>query len=257
MKKLMMLLLALPLLGWAQSPFDGTWKMDTNTAQFPQQPDVFSIQNGMYECKTCVPPYKVKADGQWHDVKGHPYADKVMVKVVDDKHVEQASQKGGKDVGSEKDALSDDGKTMTVDWVDKSAPNGKEVTGKSTMTRVAPGPAGSHAFSGSWRQEKVADVNPEGLVFTYKSTTDGMEYSNPQGQSYSAKFDGAYVPIQGDPANTLVSVKKLSADTFTETNKRNGKIVGIGKITVQGNKMMLEYDDKEQGRTSKIVAEKQ
>ena len=73
MRKLMVLLLAVPLLGWAQSPFDGTWKVDASTAQFPQKPDVWVIQNGMFDCKTCVPPVNVKADGQFQKVTGHPY----------------------------------------------------------------------------------------------------------------------------------------------------------------------------------------
>jgi hypothetical protein len=258
MKKWMMLFLALPLLGWAQSPFDGTWKADTNSAEFSKKPDIFAItKDGMYECKTCVPPIKVKADGQWHEVTGHPYADKLMVKAVDDKHVEQASQKGGKDMGSEKDTLSDDGKTMTVEWVDKSAPNGKEVSGKSVLTRVAAGPAGSHPFSGSWRAEKVSGINDEGLLFTYKTTADGVDWSAPTGQSYSAKFNGPDVPIQGDPGNTMVSIKKVGANGLEEIDKRNGKVVSVAKITVDGGKMSFVIDDKEHGRTMKFVAAKQ
>jgi hypothetical protein len=257
MRKLMVLLLAFPLLGWAQSPFDGTWKVDASTAQFPQKPEVFVIQNGMYNCKTCVPPVSVKADGQWQKVTGHPYYDMMMVKLVDDKHMEQATQKNGKEMGSEKDVLSDDGKTITIDWVDKSAPNGKEVTGKTTLTRVAAGPAGSNPFSGSWRAEKVADISSEGLLFTYKSTPDGMDFSMPTGQSYSAKFNSEYVPIKGDPGNTMVSIKKLGPDSFQETNKRGGKIVSVNTMTVSGNKMNMQFDDKEHGTTMKVTADKQ
>ena len=257
MRKLMVLLLAVPLLGWAQSPFDGTWKVDASTAQFPQKPDVWVIQNGMFDCKTCVPPVNVKADGQFQKVTGHPYYDEMMVKIVDDKHLEQATKKNGKVMGSEKDALSDDGKTLNIEWVDKSAPNGKEVTGKTTLTRVAAGPAGSNPMSGSWRAEKVADMSSEGLLFTYKSTSDGMEYSNPMGQSYSAKFGGDFVPIKGDPGNTFVSIKKMGQNSFQETNKRDGKIVGVATMTVSGNKMNISFDNKLQGTTMKVEAMKQ
>ncbi len=53
---LMLGTLLLPLLAFAQSPFDGTWKVDMNKVDFPKKPDVYLLQNGMYECKTCVPP---------------------------------------------------------------------------------------------------------------------------------------------------------------------------------------------------------
>jgi hypothetical protein len=257
MRKLMVLLLALPLLSWAQSPFDGTWKFDTNSVQFPQKPDVIVLKEGMYRCETCVPPINVKADGQWQKVTGQPYMDMMMVKVVDDKHIEQATQKNGRDVGSEKDTLSADGNTINIDWVDKSAQNGKVVTGKTTLKRVAAGPTGSHPTSGSWRAEKVGEMNDEGLLFTYKATPDGMEYSSPTGQSYSAKFNGPDVPMKGDNGNTMISIKKLGPNSFEETSKRDGKLVGVAKVTAEGNKLSFEFNDKQRGTTSRLVANKQ
>src|ERR1039457_107810 len=62
MKKLFLILLLVPLLGWAQSPFDGTWKIDLNKTKLPKKPDVYLLQNGMYECKSCNPQVNVKAD---------------------------------------------------------------------------------------------------------------------------------------------------------------------------------------------------
>ena len=63
--------LLLPSLATAQSAFEGTWKIDTNKAEFPKKPDVFLLQDGIWECKTCVPPIKIKADGQDQPVTGH------------------------------------------------------------------------------------------------------------------------------------------------------------------------------------------
>jgi len=45
----------MPVLAIAQSDFDGTWKVDLNKAVMPNEPDVFLLQNGIYQCKTCVP----------------------------------------------------------------------------------------------------------------------------------------------------------------------------------------------------------
>jgi hypothetical protein len=65
---LIVLVVSVPAI--AQNVFDGTWKFNLNDAQFPKKPDVFLLQDGMYHCKTCVPPIDVKADGQDQPVRG-------------------------------------------------------------------------------------------------------------------------------------------------------------------------------------------
>lgn len=84
MKKLFVLIafaaLLMPMPATAQSAFDGTWKIDMKKVDFPKKPDVFVLQNGMYDCKTCTPPYTIKADGTDQSVSGHPYYDTVAIK---------------------------------------------------------------------------------------------------------------------------------------------------------------------------------
>jgi hypothetical protein len=46
--------LLIPAMAMAQSPFDGTWKVDLKTPKFPEKPDVYLLQHGMYHCKTRV-----------------------------------------------------------------------------------------------------------------------------------------------------------------------------------------------------------
>jgi hypothetical protein len=68
MKKLLLVGLLLgflmPVLAIAQSDFDGTWKVDLNKAVMPNEPDVFLLQNGIYQCKTCVPAATDRRDGR-------------------------------------------------------------------------------------------------------------------------------------------------------------------------------------------------
>src|SRR5271156_5954543 len=155
MKKLiqagLLIALFLPAAAAAQSSFDGTWKFDMKTAKFPTKPDVLVLQDGTYECKTCIPPVKVKADGQDHAVTGHPYYDTVNFKVVDDRTVVETDKKGGKTVSTSKATVSADGKALTFEFSDSSNTNAAPITGKATETLVPAGPAGSHAVSGSWR----------------------------------------------------------------------------------------------------------
>ena len=140
MKRLHMLafvgLLLMPLLATAQSAFDGTWKIDMNKVEFPKKPDVYLLQNGMYQCKSCVPPVDIKADGQDQKVTGHPYYDSAAIKVVSDHEVEETDKKAGKTVATSSMTVSPDGNTLTFEFTDSSNTNGAPVTGKGEAMRV-------------------------------------------------------------------------------------------------------------------------
>jgi hypothetical protein len=262
MKKLflagLLIWLLLPALAMAQSPFDGTWKLDMSTVQFPKKPDAYLLQNGMFDCSSCVPPISVKADGTFQKVTGHPYFDMMSVKAIDDRNVEQAIQRDGKVVGTEKDSVSADGNTLTVNWTDSGEPSGGTQSGSYTAKRVAKGPAGANMISGSWRTEK-ADYSAGFLTWTYKVNGDELTMTNPTGQSYTAKLDGTDAPYKGDPGTTSVSVKMHGKDTLEETDKRDGKVIGVSRMTVtpDGKTMKLVYEDKLHGTTTKGDAQKQ
>ena len=258
MKKILFVLLLVPVLGWAQSPFDGTWKIDLNKTKLPKKPDVLLLQNGMFDCKTCAPPINVKADGQFQKLSGSPYADMVKVTVVDDRHVNSESQRDGKPNGSLKRSVSEEGNTMTVEWTYYGNPTGGPVSGTNTMTRVAKGPAGSNAISGSWREAKSDVATADALIFTFKGSGDSLSYSTPTGQSYDAKLDGKDAPYVGDPGTTSVSLRRVG-DSIEETDKRDGKVASVAKMTVapDGKTMTILVDDKLQGTTATYKAEKQ
>ncbi len=255
----MLIFLLTPGLAMAQSAFDGTWKVDVKTAQFPTKPDVFLLQDGMYHCKTCVPPIDVKTDGQDQKVEGYPYFDMMSVKVVDDHTIETTTKKNGKTNGTSKTWVSPDGNSLMFEFSDSSATSGDPVTGKGEETRVAKGPAGSHAISGSWRIAKMENMSDNGLAFTYKVEGDSLTMTNPTGQSYTAKLDGTDAPYKGDPGTTSVSVKRVDKNTIEETDKRDGKVITVSRMTVSadGKSMAIAFDDKLHGTTGKIMAQKQ
>lgn len=252
-------ILLMPLLASAQSPFDGTWKVNMNNVDWPKKPDVYVLQNGMYQCKTCVPPINIKADGQQQKVTGHPYLDSMAIKVINDHEIEETDMKNGKVMGTAKTTVASDGNTMTVDWTGVSEANGKETSGKSEATRVAKGPAGSSPISGSWRMKSVSDISSDAITWTYKVNGDELTMTNPTGQSYTAKMDGADAPMKGDPGVTTVSVKKVGKDTIEEIDKRDGKVIGVMKFTVEsgGKTANAMYDDKLHGTSTKFTATKQ
>lgn len=251
--------LLMPALAMAQSAFDGTWKVDIKTAQFPEKPEVYLLQDGMYHCKTCAPPIDIKADGQDQKVTGHPYYDTMSIKVVDDRTIEETHKKNGKTVATSKTWVSPDGNTLMFEFNDSSATNADPVTGKGEETRVAKGPAGSHAISGSWRAAKMESVSDNGLLFTYKVEGDSLTMTTPTGQSYTAKLDGTEAPYKGDPGTTSLSVKRLDKNTMEETDKRDGKVISVARMTVaaDGKSMTIAVNDKLHGTTLQFVAEKQ
>jgi hypothetical protein len=251
--------LLMPALATAQSAIDGTWKFDLNKSQLPKKPDVYLLQDGMYECKTCVPAVNVKADGQDQKVTGHPYYDTVSIKVVDDRTIEETDKKDGKTVITAKSTVSPDGNTLTFVFADSSDTNADPVTGNGEATRVAKGPAGANAISGSWRTTKFENVSANGLLVTYKVEGDTLTMSNPTGQSYTSKLDGTDAPFTGDPGLTSVSVKQLGKNTVEETDKRDGKVIFVNRITVapDGKSMTVTVTDKLHGTTAEYVAQKE
>jgi hypothetical protein len=264
MKKFVLVLtlaaMSLPILGRAQSPFDGTWKFNVTNANFSPKPDVYLLDKGMYSCKTCAPPYAVKADGTDQAVTGHPYFNSIAVTVVNDHQVQETDKKDGKVVATSTTTVSADGNTVTFDFSDSSNTNGgAPVTGKGSATRVAPGPKGSHAVSGSWKIAKLDSISDNGAVFTYQVSGNQLTMTAPTGQSYTATMDGTDAPMKGDPGVTSVSVKKVGKDTLVETDKRDGKVVSVAKTTVaaDGKTATVVATDKLSNRTSTFELDKQ
>jgi hypothetical protein len=252
--------LLIPMMAVAQSAFDGTWKIDMSKVNFPKKPDIYILQNGTYECRTCTPPYTVKADGTDQPVTGHPYFDSVAITVVSDKEVQETDKKDGKIVAKSTTTVSEDGNTVKFEFTDSSNTNGgAPVTGSGEAVRVAKGPAGSHAVSGSWRTSKIEGMSDNATVFTYKVDGDALTMSTQTGQTYTAKLDGTDTPMKGDPGTSSVSVKMLGKNTLEETDKRDGKVIGVLKFTVAGDgkSAKASYDDKLQNRTTTFDAMKQ
>lgn len=248
MKKMLSLaslvLVLLPAAALAQSVFDGTWKTDIKTIDYPAKPSIFVFKDGMYECKTCATKVLVKTDGKDQKVEGDPYADTIAVKIVDTNHVEMTSKKAGKVVSHSKYAVSTDGNSMLHEYSKNSPANVEVVKGVTSFARVAYDKAGSNQMSGSWRAQKADKLSDNGLKITYKSEGAIMNMSTPLGESYSAKTDGTDSPYKGDPGTTSVSVK-VRKNTLEETFKRDGKAIGMSKMEVDagGKKAKVDWID--------------
>ncbi len=258
MKKLLLALLFFtPAILLAQNSFEGTWRFNPQNVEIGGNPDTFSLQNGIYRCDSCVPKIDIKADGKDHQVSGSPYFDTISVKAVDDHTFEAVRKKNGKVVGTAKQSALDDGKTLNTEWSFVSE-SGQRGTGKYTSTRVAAAPAGANKASGSWRPNKIESASENVMTVTFKVAEDGLSMKDGVGASYTAKFDGKDYPYNGDPGTTSVSLKKIDENTIEETDKRNGKVINVARMTVSadGRTMTVQGEDKLQGTTYKWEAVK-
>jgi hypothetical protein len=224
MKKLIALALLIPAIALAKSPFDGTWKTKLDSMKFSGKPDVFELSGGMYECKSCIPAYKIKADGTDQPVPENGYRDHVAVKVLSPTSVETTGKKAGVVMFAGTMTVSADGSKLDGKYT--SYVGEKPVTGEYTEKREGPAAAGAHAISGSWQQDSMAKMSDLARSVTLQSTPNGLKMMW-NGQSYDAKFDGKEYLTVGDPGKTMVTLKKISDTQIEETDRREGKVFDV------------------------------
>jgi hypothetical protein len=256
-KKLLILVLAaLPALCLGQSAIDGTWKNDIKSAKLPTKPSRYVVKDGTYQCVTCVPAFKVKADGSDQPVAGNPYFDTLAVKITDDHTIELATKKSGKPYGKSKIVVAADGKTMMRDnsTVETS---GMTTSGTMSFTRVAAGPKGGHAMSGEWKIAKLESGSE--TKTTFKTANGVLTMTSDEGATYEAKLDGTPAAVKGDPGTQMVKVTMKGKNTFEETSMRDGKAVFVNTMVVDadGKKAKVSWTNKLTGTSGSYMLVKQ
>jgi len=240
----------------AQSPFDGTWRIDPAKAKFDQKPFTIYTSQGWYHCVSCTPPFDVQADGQFHAVAGQPF-DTACVTIVDAHTIRIVTKKGDKPIEDDTATVSADGKMTTIKTI-TYPPNGDAPQDSSmTLKRVGMLAPGVHATSGNWMPLKISDTEAD-LTFTFKSNGDELTMTDPTGDSYTAKFDGSDYPYKGGYYTSAVSLKRIDAHTIVETDKRDGKVFNEQKMTVSpdGKTMTIVSHNPMNDMTSTFIAMK-
>jgi hypothetical protein len=244
----------------AQSPFDGVWKAEPTESDTPREPEVYLLQGNTYRCTTCDPPLDIRPDGRDQKIIGEPCYDTVSLKVVNDRTTVETDKRSGKTVGTSKMTVSSDGNSATIDWAESCNVNGDVVSETFILRRVAKGPRGSHAVSGSWQIVKRVNMSENAMVATLKLEGDTFSFADPTGQGYAARLDGTETPIKGNLSNTImVSVRRIGENTIEETDKRDGKVVEVIRFTPSADQktMTVSMEDKVKGGTRQFVCHKQ
>lgn len=232
-------LLAMTTPALAQSAYDGVWKIDLASAQLPDRPQVWSLKDGVYSCSSCVPAYAIPADGQFHKVEGYSYWDEMSLRIVDDHTIDDAQRLKGRQVAATRSQVSTDGHTLKVTWTDTSAPNGMASTGEASMSRVAPGEAGAHAISGSWKSEAVASISEASLIATMRLADGVFSFESGEGYRFEATLGGPAVPVIGDLAGATVSVRQLADGSIEEIDHIDGEPTSKSILTPEADGSIL------------------
>jgi hypothetical protein len=242
---------------FAQTPFDGTWKTDFAESKLSQKLYEYSVNNGLYDCKSCAPEINVMADGQDHAVTGQSF-DTMAVQIVDANTIHLTGKKAGNIQFETTRTASQDGEILTSTTTVYAADGSQAYKAEGKYTRVSKGSGGSNATSGSWRVQNINE-DAAGLFSTWMSAGDKLSMSTPAGISWEGKLDGKEYRVKENSTRETVSLKRLGERSIKVTIRRDGKIEWVEKITVSsdGRKMTSIVDNKLTGRVSTYVAEKQ
>ena len=105
----------------------------------------------------------------------------------------------------------------------------------------------------------MESMSDNASVWTYKVDGKEITMTNPTGQSYTAPLNGKDAPMKGDPGINGASVKMKGKSTLEETDKRDGKVVGVFRMTIapDGKTAKASYEDMLQHRITEFDALKQ
>lgn len=209
----------------------GTWKANVDSAEFENDTTSFLLTDGTFTCESCLPPYSVTADGSWQSVD-RPGFDAQKIEVVDDRTVKGSRRMGDKELGTGTFTVSEDGKTLTNNWTNLEGDVPTE--GSTTFTRAKAGPDGAHAMSGDWNVSNIGTMSDAALIST--NSLDGDKYtSRGNDGGFTAVLGGEPVKIDGDNSGTLVAVAATGDNSYRETYTRDGKVVSVVDLAIDGN----------------------
>ena len=256
MKTAVLLLSLLPMAALAKEPFEGHWKARVDSFKSTGAPDVYELKDGMFNCKSCAPPYSIKADGTMQKTTENPYRDHASVKITGSSSVEWTVQKDGKTLSTVELSTSADGQTLTTKATNYggTSPTNATVTEK----RSAAGAPGSHPISGSWQNPTVSSAGDNALMFVYTATPNGLK-SESNGVTVDAKFDGKAYPAVGDPGHTMVTLKRVSDHEIEETDRQGDKVSDVvqWKLSADGKTITFVDVDKLHNTTTSFTADRQ
>ena len=107
--------------------------------------------------------------------------------------------------------------------------------------------AADNVNMGTWKldeaKSKIGAGAPKNTTVVYEAAGDSVKVvvdgvgadGKPSHNEWTGKFDGKDYPLTGDPTADTRSYKQIDPRTLELTNKKDGKVVVSGKITVSAD----------------------
>lgn len=243
----------LPLTASAESALEGSWRIDWPLA-FPDLLDKFEVGDGYYDCQTCAPPIRVKADGKDHPVKGYKGFDSISVQVKNDYQVRIQKKKAGKAFESLIMSVSSDGKLLRYNSY--SGSNQSIVEG-SERTRLGEPIKGEHAVSGVWVAQGM-EQSAADSTFHYRIDNGQLSVTMDNGESYTAPLDGSFVPYSGSQEIDRVSVRQLAERVLNIQLYKGETFVQAMQVsaTEDGQALSIHFVMPDMAMTGNLIARK-
>jgi len=224
-------LLALPAgaASAADSPWNGTWKLDPQKSHLTGQTFSYSERPGgmlHYEDGSSV-SFDFGLDGKEYKT----FSNRTTTWTAAGKNSwERVTRIDGKVFAKGRVALSEDGKTLTMTF-SGTRPDGQEFREEDVFSRVT----GTDGLAGTWRTAKVTDpTGPQ--TFVISSPAPGvLHYDIPDLKvSVECSADDKDYPITGPtaPPGATISFRRVSPTKVRYTMKINGKPDSMGVQTI-------------------------
>ena len=107
--------------------------------------------------------------------------------------------------------------------------------------------AADNVHLGTWKldeaKSKISAGAPKNTTVVYEAAGDSVKVivdgvdadGKPSHNEWTGKFDGKDYPLTGDPTADTRSYKQIDPSTLELTNKKGGKVIVSGKITVSAD----------------------
>ena len=119
---------------------------------------------------------------------------------------------------------------------------------------------------GTWKldeaKSKIGAGAPKNTTVVYEAAGDSVKVivdgvdadGKPSHNEWTGKFDGKDYPLTGDPTADTRSYKQIDPSTLELTNKKSGKVIVSGKITVSADGKTRTVSTKGMDTNGKKVA---
>jgi hypothetical protein len=219
----------------AQSPFDGTWTLNTEKSHLAGDTMRFSpAGNGLLRLTDSEQTYTFKTDGT--PFQTQTGVDGTVTK-VDDETYTVTHKRNGVDLSTQTWKLSDGGKTLTID-VKGTRANGDTFEEHLVYARKF---GAGKGLVGAWKSTDVNLTAPAALTIASQGKSDVTLSLSAENASCAAKWDGKDYPITGPtmPANVTLAVTRTGPHSFKLVEKLKGKAINIEHFTLSADGKVL------------------